>query len=407
MRLLFKPARALRLFGEGAEDDGWRMAFAWGETRHANGDFRIDEDFAATMIASFAYMRDTYGYYPPIAAEHAIEIEFPGPGGVATVDGITYGIVTDIEARGDGIWVFPRYNALGRRLADDGAFLYVSPSFYPEYEDPHSGRILLNVMREFTQCARPHQKNLKTPAPEIYGLTDAGLLSLSEDGFALSPQPTEGRMAAKKNAEPMVDGEIDEKDLVIAELQTKIAELELLLAEATAEPVEEPATDGELLAEDEAIAEPTMPEGEVEPLEEELTENSELRGRVAKLERQLALSDAVAYVQGELPGADIQTIRDLAEMKLTASPTAFVRWMDRAKSTAPGATTPEHGRVGGGTAVENSDKDRKPLSSLVSQAKASAVSRANVIGYCTRRGYELAELDSTEFYAAVSDNYDN
>lgn len=262
-------------------DGDWRMAFAWGVTRHPKGDFVVDREFALSMIGSFHYLADTYGYRPPVCAEHDI-------------DGAIYGLVEAIEVRDDGIWVLPRYNAEGLALASTGRFLYVSPSFFPEYQDPHSGLVLKNVLREFTYCSKPHQKNLQVPTAELYGLSEEGFTS-NEDGP--DDEPDDDNQPAAQPPQPEEEPDMDPEELsaALAAANAEIESLREQLANAN----------GELEAMRENMGEDEPPEMA------ELSELSELRsaveaqaGQITNLTQQLNRANAERRVADEAPGAD-------------------------------------------------------------------------------------------------------
>lgn len=372
---------------EFVENDDWRMAFAWGHVRHRQGDFTVDDDFARHMIESFRYMRDTYGYYPPIAAEHEIEIDFEDGDGPQVLSGVTFGVIAQIETRSDGVWVHPMWNALGEKVNSLGAFVYVSPSFYPEWEDPHSGEVLKNMLREFTVCGNPHQKNLETPVGDVYGLSDYGFLPTTTP-------PTENPMEEEEN-----------------ENQTNLADEEM---DELADDEETENADGEAPAWAQqmmAMLSKLMPSENEEGAG--ATENSEddaaaqlakANKRIANLERRVALADALVSVQAELPDVDEQEARDLAEMKLSDEKT-YKRWVKRLKAAKP-VDTSEKGRVGGSTGGGASGgPTKRELKEVVREAKKDGVNRGlPLVSFCNARGYdELGDEFATivdEVYAA-------
>lgn len=355
--LLQGPAISL---AECKPDSDWRMAFAWGEVAHPKGDFVVDDEFAREMRASFEYLLTEYGYRPPVVAEHDVE-------------GAIYGLVVAVETRDDGIWVLPRYNAEGRSMADGGRFFYVSPSFFPTYTDPHTGAVLKNVLREFTYCRRPHQKNLKTPIAELYGL--------SEDGFAEPVADDEPQNAATTNppaelGDDTEEVQMDERDEMIAKLEARVAELEGELAAAQAE--------GE-------GGQPVVP-----PAPEAAAELSELRsavekqeGKIAKLEGELAKSRATARVAADAPGASDEQKQALVSV-LLSDEASYAALLPRFVETE----TPEFGHVGGSAgAVNNSDRQRD-LKALVVEAHGKQVKRGlELIRYVRNHGGDPTNLN--------------
>lgn len=368
---------------EFVEDDDWRMAFAWGHVRHGQGDFTVDDEFALEMIEAFRYMRDTYGYYPPIAAEHQIEIDFEDGDGPQVLDGVTFGVIAQIETRDSGIWVHPMWNALGQKVNDLGAFVYVSPSFYPEWEDPHSGKVLQNMLREFTVCGNPHQKNLETPVGEVYGL--------SEYGFLPTQPKKETPMDPKDdNQTNLMDGEEEPEENMDGEEEPE----ENMDGEAPAWAQEMLAMLAKLMPSDES--ESTDNADDSDDSDASTKQLAEAKKRIAKLERRVALADALVSVQAELPDVDEQEARDLAEMKLIDDK-KYQRWVKRLKSAKP-VDTSEEGVVGGGNGGGPSPgPDVKELRSVVREAKKDDVPRGlALVSFCNARGFDQLGDDFQE-----------
>lgn len=364
----------------------WRHGFSWGLVKHPKGDFEVNADFADEMIGSFQFMRDTYGYYPPISAEHAIEIEFPNsPGEMIEIDGISYGLVTNIEARNDGVWMCLAFNKLGRWLNDQGAFAYVSPSFYPEYEDPHTGRVLRNLLREFAQVSVPHMKKLETPVEGLYGL--------HEDGFYPHTKLTETLMSTDNNKKPTPEPKKNTDDEGAEE-----PSMQQLM-----DTMKEVASSVTSLAERVTALE-NMDEEPEENGDGEDDEMAEMRDELEKMKKQLAdeqkareFSEALVAVQDQLPTIDAETARDLAQVRVE-NRERYDRLAKKFTALADDVSTLENGKVGSGTPPR---QNRKPVTELIGEAKENGVKRgAGLISFMTSNGYEPHELDDAFFAEA-------
>ena len=279
---------------------GWRQAFAYGVTRHPVRDFTVDAQFCDAVVASFAYMRDTYGYLPPICVEHDVELDFDKLAEMPPLDvegeqvdpvafmqavldrqghitrGVTWGVIEDVEhVRGVGLSVKPVYRPAAQILENMGLLLYVSPSFFPEWIDPHTGKVLRNMLREFTHCGIPHQKNLATPAQELY--------ALSETGFVAQPK--------ESTEEDNMDETLEKILEMLGSLQ---AGIDSMGAEEEADTMEDMEEEGAELSE---------------------VDNSDLAQQVAMLRAQLEERDA-------LPGV-IERLNCTAEQAQALAPLAI------------------------------------------------------------------------------------
>lgn len=365
-------------------DDGWREAFSYGTTRHPVKDFVVDERFCAKMVQSFEYLRDEYGYYPPIAVEHKYEIDFDeldklGPIEVdgeeipltAILDeqgkiseGITWGIISDVRHRkGEGLDVWPRYVPAAEALRKLGLLLYVSPSFFPEWKDPHTGAVLENALREFTHCGIPHQKNLSTPAVQVY--------ALSEQGFTTT-----------QTAE--------------ADMEEELADIKKLLADLAAA-VSDLAGGGE---EAEMEEEAELMETEMsEDVETSETVDNALRKEVAELKAQIAEKDALPGIVEELK-CSAEQARKLAPLKLhNAAAYKVVQELASRETSVNNTETerPMRGQTQNAPAQNSATNDALVMS-LAEEAASKGIARRDFPAWATQqagaKGISASEVAS-------------
>lgn len=68
--------------------------------------------------------------------------------------------ITAVEAREDGLWGTPDWNSLGEEALTDKQYKFLSPEFYPTYEDPQSHLIYHNVLTGAALTKSPYFKEL-------------------------------------------------------------------------------------------------------------------------------------------------------------------------------------------------------------------------------------------------------
>lgn len=379
-------------FFEAPIKEGWRNAFSYGLTKHPVRDFMVDAAFCDEAVRSFNYMKDEYGYYPPIVVEHDFEIDFDKIAHLpdlviegeavsasrimdAVLDrqgriskGTIWGIIEDVEhVHGVGLNVKPSYRPAAKLLEKLGLLLYVSPSFFPEWEDPHNNVILYNVLREFTHCGIPHQKNLATPAKDLYALNNSGFIGATEP------------VNLKVN-------DMEETLEKIMEMLAGLTEAVDSMGADYAEDKEGDMMDGEEDA--------TMMDSEDV---DSAVGNSELAQEVYKLRAQLKEKDAVPAV--------VERLECSAELAAKIAPVAvgnkelyaaICEIVDQAKQSVDNAEV-ERPMRGHADSVENSATDMTSVVvSLAEEAAASGVARADaakwIVNSAQTKGYSAAQV---------------
>lgn len=68
--------------------------------------------------------------------------------------------ITAVEAHEDGLWGTPDWNSLGKEALTDKQYKFLSPEFYPTYEDPQSHIIYHNVLTGAALTKSPYFKEL-------------------------------------------------------------------------------------------------------------------------------------------------------------------------------------------------------------------------------------------------------
>jgi len=228
--------------------------FAPGHVSHPVGDFVVDDEFCKLMLESFELMAER-GYYPPVLQEH-------------NSDGCVLGIVKRLFAKDGGLFADLELAEGVLAEVEQGKRRNVSPSFFEEFEDTHSGRMLSNFLREVSWVSVPHLKNLQPPQ-QHYTMSENGLI---QRGIEMSEEQQE---LLVENEE-----EVDRMALI----EDRISKIEEWLAEQAM-------------------------------TEEEVNEEIAMSDRVTQLERQLAEANAINTVKSAY-GLDDQTTRDLAELML-------------------------------------------------------------------------------------------
>lgn len=249
--------------------------FKFGPVKHPAGDFDVDEEFARAMLEAFAAMR-LHGYFPPILSEH-------------NADGTILGIVRDLrldEERGRIVADLELADGIKEDF-EAGRRRYLSPSFYDQWKDPHTGEELDFVLREVSVVSVPHLKNIEPPISTHY--------TMSETGFATMEGP---RMEEEKK---VMEG------LGVEEMLAKILEK----LEAQAERID-------------AMEKRMMEDEEKEMMgdKEEMAETAS--AELAELKHAYQFVCSVNAVREELPTASREIVEDFARLRLS-DPDAYQR----------------------------------------------------------------------------------
>lgn len=243
--------------------------FRFGVTEHPQGDFTVDQRFAAEMVATWQQLADER-YFAPLLVEH-------------TADGHAYGFVYDLRVDAEGVVADFKLSPASVAAYEAQELAYVSPSFYPKWTHPHTGEELSHVLREVSFVSVPHLKNIGALHP-AYSLSE-GFVHLTE-----CPMDKEKELENMEGEEP-TEEPAQNADITPEALMTFM---------------------GEINAKLDAVLEAFAGGGEP-PEDEEPMDNSE---RVQKLERRLALAEARADVAQALPHVKGQELLELAELKL-------------------------------------------------------------------------------------------
>lgn len=243
--------------------------FSWGEVAHKNGEFMIDREFYAKMRASFDFLvkGDRPPQYPPIKRQHSD-------------DGFVYGVIleifsTDEQAIPDGFSSEGIYAEvmpsplLQRWREEDGIIGDYSPGFSLEWEDPHTGRTLENVLRECSFVSEGHLKNTEKRPPGY---------ALSASGFVTIQLEQEAGMADEEKKEEMEKEEMEAEDLAgrlarVEEVQNQLLEGMASLSEQVGRLVEQAGGESD-------------DDGE-EEMEEAGDKETQMSARLARLEKEL------------------------------------------------------------------------------------------------------------------------
>jgi hypothetical protein len=332
--------------------------FTWGETAHHNGDFDVNRDFYRDLKLFVRDMGER-GYYAPIARQHQD-------------DGYTYGRVLDVHATEDGIDATVEFAAGMADKFDAGYLDSWSPSFYPEFEDPHTGRTYRQALRELSFVTVRYLKNLPGASPH-YSLSDA-----PHDYHLLGDLMDN----EKENMEEkeMMGG--DDYELMDPEM------LRALIAEVVEEQLQRYMQQ--------------MRSDDDETESGDYSENSDvgaLENRIAETERKLQLAEARERVRRDLSDVDDEEVAELAELKL-ASPTLYERHVERMGAVVENAEDADDEPVSLGESGTNgapvSTRSGGRLLTLCEQAKASGVERGGrLIDYLEDHGYPLSDVDSS------------
>ena len=307
-------------------EEVWRHMFAPGEVLHPVRNYVVDEDFWREMKASFDFLADRYGYYPPIVIDHEFEMTLNDLGKLEEIDGqavaeiegwsedadaliqavvdrtgrispaTQWGFVNALEWRDDGIWCRTIYNKQAALLDALGLINYVSPAFFTQATEPKTGRTLRFLLKEFTHCSVPHQRDLKTP--------------INNSARVLGFMPNNGLPGLVANA-------FEEREDMFTEEQLEM--IRAMIADATGGMSDTIAQMSADLAELMAPSEPLENEGDED--EDALAEMS------AKLEVANAVPDVMADF-----GVDVEEAREIAHAKVM-TPNAYAKLVERFQAT--------------------------------------------------------------------------
>lgn len=225
------------------------------------------------------------GYYPPVLQEH-------------NSDGCVLGIVKRLFAQDGGLFADLELAAGVLEEVEQGKRRSVSPSFFDEFEDTHSGRTLSNFLREVSWVSVPHLKNLQPPQ-QHYTMSENGLIQ-------------RGIEMEEEQQELLVENEEEEQDRM-ALIEDRISKIEEWLAEQTM-------------------------------AEEEVNEEIAMSDRVSQLERQLAEATAINRIKS-VYNLDDETTKDLAELALD-KPELFERQAKRLAEASLNRRGREIGTIG-------------------------------------------------------------
>ena len=256
--------------------------FAAGRVSHPVGDFVVDDEFCQLMLESFDLMAER-GYYPPVLQEH-------------NSDGCVLGIVKRLFAKDGGLFADLELAAGVLEEVAQGKRRNVSPSFFDEFEDTHSGRTLSNFLREVSWVSVPHLKNLQPPQ-QHYTMSENGLIQRGIE------------MEEEKELMEEGEEEVDRMGLI----EDRISKIEEWLAEQTM-------------------------------AEEEVNEEIDMSSRVAQLERKLAEATAINQIKS-VYNLDDETTKDLAELALD-KPELFKRQAKRLAESSINRRGREIGSIG-------------------------------------------------------------
>lgn len=331
----------------------WRLLFAWGDVEHPSGGFSVDMDFWRGLKRSFDALKKEHRYLPPLTADHPeIIAEILSE---AELRGANYGMVTGLRIDEDGIWGAFTLNEIGQRLSDMNALAYLSPSFYRQWVDPHTGNTLGPVLREVSFVGVPYQKNISGEVGAVYGLADA--VALSELGFVTNS--TEAVMVEETATEEVVETE----EMAGPDMAALDAKLDAILA----------------------LLQPA------EMAEDEEQESTDMGERVASLEKELKREKAANAVRSDLgASATDELVKSLVAVKLSDSD-AYKTLLDQVKKS-PASSKPA-GSAGTNQAVTSLSEPK--FISLTEEAAKSGVKRGlGLVKFLRSKGIEQDKINT-------------
>lgn len=164
--------------------------------KHGAGDFEVTQEFIDQQLHAFAFMRDEYGYYPPILQQHE-------------EDGFTFGLVTDLIESEAGISPEVQFAKGYAQRYDDGLMTHWSPAHYPEFQPSDSDRVFYNVLAELSFVALPHMLDVTAPSAH----------------YDLPVRMSRAELAAQCQAQQTGEREMEELEALRALLDEKFDEL--------------------------------------------------------------------------------------------------------------------------------------------------------------------------------------
>lgn len=271
--------------------------FSWGVVRHPQGDFNVTRKFVKDLAAGFERMVST-GYAPPLLKEH--ESTGHAYGRLTRVYSDARGALCDIELGDAAVDAYKR-----------GELLYISPSFYEEWLDVHTGETLANVLREVSLVSVPHLKNIGSIRP-TYALSE-GLVRINMATKKTTKKPAANPPKTNMEGEDTTDnldieGEGEGIDAMLAGVleqvaahEERIAALEAQMMTENGENMEgEGGDDG---GEDDAgTAMTSSAETIMEVARAIPTASAEQVQQIASLKTSMPLAYAAALKSGSKPG---------------------------------------------------------------------------------------------------------
>ena len=293
---------------------------------------------------------------------------------IAELRGANYGVVGGLRCNEDGIEAGFFLNELGAKLGALGAIGYISPSFYREWVDPHTGERLGPVLREVSLVDVPHQKNISAEVGQVYGLSDA--VSLVESGFNHTITEGVNMMDEESTEAPAVEETTDAAEPTLVEVMAAIVDLTAKIDALAGAEVEEDAAEVE---------------GEMS-----------LADEVKSLRYELKLEKAANAVRADLGAAATDAlVRSLAPMHL--SDVASYKVVAAGIKTKPATTQQPAGNVG---APAPTNLGERGVVSLVEQAAAAGVKRGlPLVKYMRSKGVADPSVSLSEHAEAVSRIY--
>jgi hypothetical protein len=184
------------------EEDPYVRILSWGHTLHPDGAFDVTEEWARQMVESFEYRVETYAKFPQIWRNHE--------------SGYRYGEIRDIEIREDGIHVLPFWIPPARKDVNDSFIHELSPSFWRNWTDPHTGREFGPTLKEVSFVGDGHLLDIDPASqPETATSPHEIACSANSDTLTIMPQdkdPTEN-MSDSMHLKPFgswLEGRIDD-----------------------------------------------------------------------------------------------------------------------------------------------------------------------------------------------------
>jgi hypothetical protein len=334
-------------------DQRWVKMFKLNsKTRHPAGDFETNDAFWKAFRKGFEHLRSN-GYVPPVLRQHKSDGKGKDPR--PEEDGFTYGKLVDIK-RDDGFIMgkveVPKAVA---RLIDEGYIENWSPSFYEDWEHPHTGERLKVAPRHHSFVSVSHQKNLGKSSP-FYSLRELQEAAMADEKG--NAEGTENADDGEKSMEEYMEGALAD---FMAKVMARFDALEEKMG-------------GTESAEDE---EPEMGDDkEMKELREQLAKKEE----ELRAERRKRRSDKLTAKFG-IEGDELDEVLELAE----TDPDAYTdKVVELAEAPSKRKRQSEIGTAGSAPKAPVSP-DRKTFHETVDKYVSE--------GHKTSKAIELAESD--------------